>query len=383
MKRKESYRVSILILLSGSGGAALLFHFLDPGLATACGILSLAFAVLAYRAHKESRKALWFNLAFFIMVLALVEFALYLIQLKENSFQQHIHTERVYEVMDDAILGSRPIPASHRIARKRYKDSLVYEVGISINQSGWRVCPPCTGKANQAVLFFGNSLTFGEGVNDEEAMPYQFGLANAEQYCVYNFASHGWGPHQMLALIEYGITDSLVAEPVSHIVFQTLYPEHIRRMLGFYEWDPRGPRYTLNKEGVAVHQGQFDAHFPVAARPYLSARSYIYKRFLQHPWSIHDQDKALYTAVVLRSHQLMQARYPGSRFHVLLWDWSEGEDAVWFDAWREAGIEIHPIEAILPDGDKSNLAWKISPYDKHPNAATQERIASYLSKALQ
>ena len=382
MEKKKPSKMRLFLLPAGGLIALLAFHFLEPGMAIGLWLFSLPLALLAYHASTRNRKALWFNLAFLFVVFALVEFGLFLLHRKEQGFLKHIRTERVYEVMDDAILGARPIPGSSRIARKFYKDSLIYEASISINENGWRVCPPCADSVSEAVLFFGNSLTFGEGVNDEETMPYQFGLANANTFCVYNFASHGWGPHQMLALTENAYIDSIVKQNVTHIVFQTLYPEHLRRMLGFYAWDRRGPRYVLNDQGLPEHRGQFNEHLFTAMLPYLSDRSYIFRRILQHPVSIGQKDKALFAQLVLRSCLLLRERYPESRFHVLLWDWSEGSDSAVFAPWRAAGIEIHHIEDILPDGDKSNLAWKISRYDKHPNAATQQRIADYLSKAL-
>jgi hypothetical protein len=55
---------------------------------------------------------------------------------------------------------------------------------------------------------FGCSFTFREGVEDREAMPYLVG--ELSKYIVYNFGFHGYGAHQMLSALEYGIVDRIV-----------------------------------------------------------------------------------------------------------------------------------------------------------------------------
>lgn len=74
------------------------------------------------------------------------------------------------------------------------------------------------------VLFFDDSLTFGEGVNDNQTMPYRVGMRSAGALRVYNFAFHGYGPHQMLAQIELGVVRDTIDCLPDHAIYQAIIP---------------------------------------------------------------------------------------------------------------------------------------------------------------
>ncbi|MEK8021721.1 MAG: hypothetical protein VSS75_033010, partial [Candidatus Parabeggiatoa sp.] len=73
------------------------------------------------------------------------------------------------------ILGYVPKKDIQVIAQKSYANELLYNVQYTIDKNGLRLGfnqskkPPMN-----SVLFFGGSFTFGEGVNDNETMPYRF-----------------------------------------------------------------------------------------------------------------------------------------------------------------------------------------------------------------
>jgi hypothetical protein len=74
---------------------------------------------------------------------------------------------------------------------------LIYDVTYTIDADGLRIAAGLDENPhdNRCMLFFGCSFTFGEGVDDHEAMPYVAGtLANLRAY---NFGFPGYGPHQM------------------------------------------------------------------------------------------------------------------------------------------------------------------------------------------
>ena len=59
------------------------------------------------------------------------------------------------------------------------------------------------------MVFFGGSNTFGEGVEDNQTMPFFFAAA-APDTAVYNYGFCGYGPQQMLALLEDHRIDPLI-----------------------------------------------------------------------------------------------------------------------------------------------------------------------------
>ena len=73
-------------------------------------------------------------------------------------------------------------------------------------------------------------MTFGEGVHNNETMPYFFGKYDST-YRPYNFAYSGYGPHQMLARLETENSKKVVKENTG-IGFYIYINDHVNRVLG-------------------------------------------------------------------------------------------------------------------------------------------------------
>jgi hypothetical protein len=93
-------------------------------------------------------------------------------------------------------------------ARRRSDGRVVYDVLYTIGADGLRPTPG--NPRAPAFLFFGDSCTFGEGVEDDETMPVAFARALDVPANVRNFGFHGYGPHQMVRELEVGRVDALV-----------------------------------------------------------------------------------------------------------------------------------------------------------------------------
>ena len=73
-------------------------------------------------------------------------------------------------------LGYAPYPNRVVEAWKIVGSDRIYDVTYTIDSHGLRKTPGITASAaaRSAFLFFGGSFTFGEGLNDDETLPYQF-----------------------------------------------------------------------------------------------------------------------------------------------------------------------------------------------------------------
>jgi hypothetical protein len=119
------------------------------------------------------------------------------------------------------ILGYAPLPNTRPHHIKYYKDELIFDVVYTIDANGLRKSPPYEpGKDPGSILFFGDSFTFGEGVKDEETLPYLTGVKARGNYHIYNFGFRGYGTHQMLSAIEHGMVENLVKEPPKFVIYQ-------------------------------------------------------------------------------------------------------------------------------------------------------------------
>jgi hypothetical protein len=287
--------------------------------------------------------------------------------------------EDVYASVADKYLGWKLKKNSVRNTKKYVNGELVYEAKVTVDSLGLRATPSCIGSCDSAILFFGNSFMYGEGLDDSSTLPWQFSKMCDDRYPVYNFAVHGYGPHQTLAQIEFNFVTDAVQEDVKYIICQVLYPEHIQRICGVWEWTAYGPKYILDHNS----QPQYSGNIKPSLLKYLIQKGFFTKSaFIRHLTTYHKKvtpdQKELFKAIFLKSASLLKETYPDPEFHILLWDWTHGADNYIFDALASNDITIHDITSILPDNGLSNMKYKISPYDKHPNAFANKLIADYI-----
>ena len=342
-------------------------------------------------------RAAWFNLYLLLLGLAAIEGYFAIADAGDPG-----DAPRYYEgyYRPDDLLGYSPRAKMRTPATRRYGDEVVYDVVYTIGPDGLRVAPPGpAGSDAPCVLFFGGSFTFGEGVGDEAAIPYRFGVETGGRLATRNFGFHGYGPHQMLAALEGGRVDEVADCAPRFAIYQGMTP-HVARSAGRSAWDRSGPRYALAAERGVHLTGSFD-DAPVDFSGRLSsilARSAAVRRWRRQRLAAEDID--LYVAIVKRAGERFEARYPGARFHVLFWD-EPGEPVAEriVRELRAAGIPVHGVRAILPDlgsfsfGDRGLRirarsgaiepdGYTLGEYDGHPSAALYAAIARRLAREI-
>ncbi|OFZ80907.1 MAG: hypothetical protein A2583_05605 [Bdellovibrionales bacterium RIFOXYD1_FULL_53_11] len=156
---------------------------------------------------------------------------------------------------DDWQLGAVPYK-SHRVtAKKTIDERVLYDVVYTIDENGLRHTPIPSDKRNLAVLFFGDSMTFGEGVNDNETFPAAF-QSLTKKYRAFNFGFHGYGPHQMLRALEIGHERGIIKGYKPAYIIYVTHSDHIDRAAGRASWDIIGPRYEPDGRGYVVYSGR-------------------------------------------------------------------------------------------------------------------------------
>ena len=298
-------------------------------------------------------------------------------------------TEHVYDSQSHPILGSVAIPNTQRIARKFYKGNLSYQATITIDSNGYRKSPPYAPQQQSkgsSLLFFGCSYTFGEGVNDEEAMPYITGLLTNGEYKIFNFPISGYGPQHMLAAIEHKIVDSVVDVEPRYIIYQAII-DHVYRVAGYRSWVDRGPQYVLDNSGGVTYAGSFAKCKPsyeycLLKRIYRNLKkSYLLQRLWFHQISSTEID--LFLKVVNKSKQLLAEKYPEAEFHVIFW--SQPSDPLshkLLKGLREKAFNVHLVEDIIPDIHENWEQLYGIPYDGHPTALVHKKVAEYIVRKI-
>ncbi|MFM7142542.1 MAG: hypothetical protein ACKO2K_11585, partial [Alphaproteobacteria bacterium] len=170
---------------------------------------------------------------------------------------------QVRPYVHDPDLGMIHRPDSRFRAVKTEGSKTLYDAIYTIDRFGNRVTPAPVSPDSPAVVFFGCSYTFGDGIDDEESLPWQFALATGRRFDVVNAGHSGHGAHQMLRMLETDHLEERLKHGVVH-AFYSAIEHHPARAAGLAPWDFRGPRYELDGDGVAW-RGPFHGHIAALA----------------------------------------------------------------------------------------------------------------------
>ena len=86
---------------------------------------------------------------------------------------RNLDADKTKAISDEA-LGFGPAPYSRVMGRLTVGDRVVYDVVYHHDELGRRITPGRGATPSDFALFFGGSITYGEGVHADETMPYYF-----------------------------------------------------------------------------------------------------------------------------------------------------------------------------------------------------------------
>ncbi len=278
-----------------------------------------------------------------------------------------------------------------------HPEGALFDVTYTIDGNGLRVSPPWR-KNDLAgtVLFFGCSYTFGEGLPDNETLPYQVGRLSGGRYRTINFAFEGYSPAQMLASLEHGRLKQ-VMDTTPTDAFYVAAPIHVWRVAGRTSWGGHAPRYILTGSGAVTQAGFIDSK-SLAEKLGLSYNSRIkgqldksalWRMLSSRDSRVTDDDIRVYLAVVRRSQELLTAQYPGIRFHIILWpNQNVPQQRYVYEKMRagflQMGYPLHLVEDILPAYWINDRArYILGPADHHPNALADQLLAEFILSSIQ
>ncbi len=282
-------------------------------------------------------------------------------------------------MVPQAYLGYGPKGDGVYTSKRVIKGKVIYDIVYTIS-NGIRLTPKSQTDLKSVALFFGCSFTVGEGLNDNETLPYFFNRANQFEYSVFNYGFHGYGPHQMLSFIENRVSKDIIEAKEKKIAVYSFLMEHPSRAAGRSSWDQNGPRYEM-KHGELKHVGTFSI-LP-GKLGFVVSVSHIYKRLFTTVKPGRN-DFVRTVEIIKKSRNLLGDL--GVPLVVFIWDYNASLMKEDYDFLVKElinnNIPLFYLHDVLPDYLSNQAKYVLSLDDCHPNALANEKIGLYLAKQI-
>lgn len=186
-----------------------------------------------------------------------------------------------------------------------FSGRLIYSADYTIDADLVRATQSCASCAT--LVFFGDSFTFGEGLNDAETLPQAFADAVDRKLRILNLGFPGYGPQQFLRAEEVGRFDRLIGAHPKLFVFLTA-PWHAERTACKADFVAYGPRYALENERL-VYKGHCLEGLALRLQENLDHLG-LYRAFIEPPLDrLTHADVDLYIRILVAAVHLAEQKY--------------------------------------------------------------------------
>ena len=227
-------------------------------------------------------------------------------------------------IINDRALGYKPAPHGKFRDEYAYEGELIYDVVYTTDEYSRRVTPVTNPAArNKYALFFGGSHTFGEGLADNETLPYFFG-SNMTDYTPYNYAFMGYGPQQMLMQLYLTPIRKEIPERDGMAFYLYIGHWHVYRAIGEMVvnngWGDSMPCFTIAPDDQLLYRGTFKDARPVLYRIYklLGASRFVNAFHITFPPILTDRHYQLTARIIKESQERYRALFKNDNFYVII-----------------------------------------------------------------
>jgi hypothetical protein len=266
---------------------------------------------------------------------------------------------------------------------KMQNNDTVFDFKSTIDANCKRTTPNNSKTRSKHALFFGCSITFGEGVQDNETMPYYFQEVSNE-YNAYNFGLSGHSTNHMLARLQYKPLDSQVIEKEG-IAFYIFFWDHIYRSIGsmnrYTEWLHNAPFYYLDNGNIKRNKMFCDGRLGLSWLYESLYQTNIVKKFqLDLPIKIRKSHLNIVAEMIKESKKIYQSQYPNNEFYCVIYpEWGKKKDNMTNDlkeVLKEKGIKY--VDFSWFEYKQEHTLGK----DAHPNPKTHQLMANMILKEI-
>lgn len=291
-------------------------------------------------------------------------------------------TDGIYATKPVLGWGPGHIGRYHDERTDLFNGRTIYNVDYTIDRNLIRQTD--SAESGDAVVFFGDSLTFGTGLSDSDTLPQQFADLFDRKVRVLNLAYVGYGPSQFLQILQNGLFDSVIGSKPNVFIFLTA-AWHTERTACKGDWVRRAPRFVLERNRVVLRgicsDGQY-IHFRDWLRPFAFYRLLI-EPFILKPT---DEDVELYIQILIEAVRVAERRYgiktiiPYIRNSGYLKNTVHFTDDIVIERLRDGGALV--VDASLQEHESAGAVLAI-PGDGHPTALANRLRAILLKEYME
>ncbi len=320
-----------------------------------------------------------------LVVLASLTFGLCLIEAAANLWEpkQLIVSTQGWSVYRPVIGWGPERPGRYHSERTDPNTgAIIYNADYTFDQNLLRQTR--SGETNSTIAFFGDSVTFGVGVNDADTLPQIFANSLDPKERVINLAFSGYGPQHFLREMETGLYDAAIGPQPKLFVFLTS-PWHAERTSCKASWVLSAPRYELENDEVA-YKG------PCYEGAALSLREFLWNsaayRVIFDPYrrQVSHDELELYVRIMLAAVTLAKEKYGVPTLIPFI----EAPEAYLrgtgftnesiIDRLRQGGANVIDVSLLKEEADGATISI---PGDGHPTPLANHIRASMLKHYIE
>jgi hypothetical protein len=243
--------------------------------------------------------------------------------------------------------------------------------------------------ADHPLLFVGCSVTFGEGLMDDQTIPAQISRMTRNTQ-TFNYAVSGYGPGHVLSYLRYFDLDKHFSDPkkVSLIfIWGDYLIERQTGSLTHLSWGGGStPYYALNS-GQLEFRGRMDRNFPIKyflsrflfKIPFLGDRLMRYMSSIDPHKKVTDADIDLSVHILRESFAEYRRQFKNDRFYVVLFPYAQLSRERLLRPLEASGIKVIDLTRAFAGENGESLEIK---NDGHPSAAGAQLLAKKIIAAL-
>lgn len=278
----------------------------------------------------------------------------------------------------DQLLGTQGRPGFRAHAFKVIGGKKIYDVHYTFDEYSRRVTPGQNGKRPFFALLFGCSMTFGQGLEDDQTIAY-FLSKKLKDVDTYTYAYPAYGAQQMIAHLQAGRIPQQVPEKRGVALYFFL-DHHLNRTLGTLDilgsWGSL-PYYEVHHGAVVRVADTLERGKPWMTA--LARLSWVKKFLAWRRFRLTDHDFDVFSDFLLESKRRFESQFPHSKFVVvLLPEWGRDSTPRLIPFLRKKDIAYLDYSG---HEEFRGASYHI-PVDNHPNSKETEAIADLLAKDL-